>query len=136
MPFPDHYDNRHKVNLVGTWRPMKGLSVFFNWNYHSGNRITLPTHVIAIGEHAYTDMLFQAPYNSKLPDYHRLDVGADFVAPLGKGRSLDFNISTYNVYNHLNASFAMLDHDENGEYIGMAYGLVPIIPTLSVGYRF
>lgn len=136
VPFPDHYDNRHKVNLVGTWRPLKGLSVYFNWNYHTGNRITLPTHVIAIGENAYTDMLFQAPYNSKLPDYHRLDVGADFVAPLGKGRSLDFNISIYNVYNHLNASFAMLDHDEKGDYIGMAYGLVPIIPTLSVGYRF
>ena len=134
--FPDRNDNRHKINLVGTWRPHRNFSVFFNWNYHTGNRITLPTHVIALGSDSYTDMLFQAPYNSKLPDYHRLDIGADLVARLKKRRTLTFNLSIYNVYNHLNASFAMLDHDENGEYIGMAYGLVPIIPTLSVGYRF
>ena len=30
----------------------------------------------------------------------------------------------------------MLDTDADGKYIGMAYGLVPIIPTLSVGYKF
>ena len=81
-------------------------------------------------------MFFQAPFNSKLPDYHRLDIGADLSAPLPGKRKLNFNLSIYNVYNHVNAAFAILDHDENGEYIGMAYGLVPIIPTLSVGYKF
>ena len=136
FPFPDHNDNRHKVNLVGTWRPLKRLSLFFNWNYHTGNRITLPTHVIFYKQDAMTDMLFQAPYNAKLPDYHRLDIGADFTVPLKGGKSLDFNLSIYNVYNHLNASFAMLDHDAAGNYIGMAYGLIPIIPTLSAGFRF
>ena len=30
----------------------------------------------------------------------------------------------------------MLDTDSNGNYYGLAYGLVPIIPTLSVGFKF
>ena len=136
FPFPDHNDNRHKINLVGTWRPLRNLSLYFNWNYHTGNRITLPTHVVFYRQDAMTDMLFQAPYNAKLPDYHRLDVGADYSVPLDGGRRLNFNLSIYNVYNHLNASFAMLDHDADGNYIGMAYGLIPIIPTLSASFRF
>ena len=133
--FPDHNDNRHKVNLVATWRPSKKWNIFANWNYHSGNRITLPSHVIQY-EDGTSALLYQAPYNAKLPDYHRLDIGVDYRIFFNQGRTLNFNLSIYNVYNHLNASFAMLDTDADGKYIGMAYGLVPIIPTLSVGYKF
>ena len=135
FPFPDHNDNRHKVNLVGTWRPDKHWNIFLNWNWHSGNRITLPSHVIHL-EDGMTSLLYQSPYNAKLPDYHRLDLGIDYRLFTKRGNQLNFNLSIFNVYNHLNASFAMLDTDSNGEYIGMAYGLIPIIPTLSVGYKF
>ena len=81
-------------------------------------------------------MLFESPYNTPLPDYHRLDVGLDYSLLNRKGHRWNFNLSIYNVYNHLNASFAMLDTDSNGNYYGLAYGLVPIIPTLSVGFKF
>ena len=135
FPFPDHNDNRHKINLVGTWRPGKHWSLFFNWNYHTGNRITLPSHVIQTG-HGLSSMLFEAPYNAKLPDYHRLDLGADYTITNKKGHRWNFNLSVYNAYNHMNASFAMLDADANGNYYGLAYGLIPIIPTLSVSYKF
>ena len=135
FPFPDRNDNRHKVNLVGSWKAGKRLSFNWNWNYHTGNRITLPSHVIQL-ESGFTRMLYEAPYNAKLPDYHRLDVGADYRLTTKRGRLLTFSLSVYNVYNHLNASFAMLDQDENDKYIGMAYGLIPIIPTVSVSYKF
>ena len=133
--FPDRNDNRHKINLVGSWKPGKHWKVFFNWNYHSGNRVTFPSHVIAY-ERATSPMLFESPYNTPLPDYHRLDVGLDYSILNRKGHRWNFNLSIYNVYNHLNASFAMLDTDSNGNYYGLAYGLVPIIPTLSVGFKF
>lgn len=135
FPFHDRIDNRHKVNLVGTWRPTKRWNIFFNWNYHSGNRITLPSHVIQ-HDRGTSSMLYEAPYNAKLPDYHRLDVGADFRIHAGEKTELDFNLNIYNVYNHMNAAFAMLDTDEKGNYIGMAYGLVPIIPTIGATLKF
>lgn len=133
--FPDRNDNRHKVNIVGTWRPGKHLSIFFNWNYHTGNRITLPSHVIQL-EGGSTEFLYQSPYNAKLPDYHRLDLGVDYCMSTAAGRKVNINLSIYNAYNHLNASFAMLETDRKGNYTGMAYGLVPIIPTLSIAYKF
>lgn len=135
FPFHDRIDNRHKINLVGTWRPTKRWNIFFNWNYHSGNRITLPSHVVQ-HDQGTSAMLYEAPYNAKLPDYHRLDVGADFRIHVGEKTELDLNLNIYNVYNHLNAAFAMLDTDENGNYIGMAYGLVPIIPTIGATLKF
>ena len=138
FPYPDRNDNRHKINLVGNWNFAKGWYVSFNWNWHSGNRITLPSHVIMGDEGYVTDMVYESPFNAKLPDYHRLDISADYKWDIDdEGRRfLCVNLSIYNVYNHMNASFAMLDQDEKGNYRGMAYGLIPIIPTLSVSFKF
>ena len=132
--FPDRNDNRHKVNLVASWHIGKRWSLFANWNFHSGNRITFPSHYIVVnGNRRY---LYDAPYNTALPAYHRLDLGADFLTEFRSGRSLKVNLSIYNAYNHLNASLAFLRTGKDGTFSGMAYGLVPVIPTFSVTYKF
>ena len=132
--FPDRNDNRHKINLVASWRFAKNWSLFANWNYHSGNRITFPSHFIETdGGRKY---VFNAPYNTQLPAYHRLDVGLDWAKTFDNGHGLSFNLSVYNAYNHLNASMAFLETHNDGTFSGMAYGLIPIIPTVSVTYKF
>ena len=132
--YPDRNDNRHKVNLVASWHFAKRWEAFANWNYHSGNRITFPSHYIEVdGKKRY---LYDAPYNMQLPDYHRLDVGVDFTTVFRNGHSLKVNLSVYNTYNHLNASLAFLRTDKDGKFSGMAYGLIPIIPTFTVTYKF
>ena len=132
--FPDRNDNRHKINLVASWRFAKNWSLFANWNYHSGNRITFPSHFIETdGGRKY---VFDAPYNTQLPAYHRLDVGLDWAKTFDNGHGLSFNLSVYNAYNHLNASMAFLETHNDGTFSGMAYGLIPIIPTVSVTYKF
>lgn len=135
--FPDRNDNRHKVNLVASWHFAKHFSLFLNWNWHSGNRITFPTHILQGTDGPLRDVyVYDAPYNTKLPDYHRLDTGVDFSRTNAKGRTIKLNLSIYNTYNHLNAVFAFLERDKAGNLSGMAYGLVPIIPTLSFTYQF
>jgi len=133
--FPDRNDNRHKINLVASWQFAKHWEVFANWNYHTGNRITFPSHFIEEpdGTRRY---LYDAPYNTKLPDYHRLDLGLDYFTTFRSGHKLQVNLSVYNAYNHLNASMAFLETDAQGHYSGMAYGLVPIIPTITATYKF
>lgn len=132
--YPDRNDNRHKLNLVASWHIGKRWSLFANWNFHSGNRITLPSHYIVVNGNRRH--LYDAPYNTALPAYHRLDLGADFLTMFRNGRSLKINLSVYNAYNHLNASLAFLRSERDGTFSGMAYGLVPIIPTFSVTYKF
>ena len=130
----DRNDNRHKVNLVASWHFAKHWDFFANWNYHTGNRITFPSHFIDVdGKAKY---LYDAPYNTRLPDYHRLDVGVDFSTTFRNGHSLKLNLSVYNAYNHLNASMAFLQTNPDGSFSGLAYGLVPIIPTVTATYKF
>lgn len=130
----DRNDNRHKVNLVASWHFAKHWEVFANWNYHTGNRITFPSHFIVVdGKNKY---LYDAPYNTKLPDYHRLDLGVDYSTTFRNGHSLKLNLSIYNTYNHLNASMAFLQTNADGSFSGLAYGLVPIIPTITATYKF
>ena len=134
-PFLDRNDNRHKVNLVGNWNFSKGWYLSFNWNWHTGNRITMPSHKVYLDVGSYSTW-YESPFNAKLPDYHRLDMSLEYRWEVAEKRFVTFNLSIFNVYNHMNASFAMLDQDESGNYRGMAYGLIPIIPTLSVAYKF
>ena len=131
----DRNDNRHKINLVASWHFARHWELFANWNYHTGNRITFPSHVVeeADGGRRY---LYDSPYNTRLPDYHRLDLGLEFATTFRGGQQLKVNLSVYNAYNHLNASLAFLETDEDGRFHGMAYGLVPIIPTLTATFAF
>jgi hypothetical protein len=132
--YPDHNDNRHKINLVASWKFAPKWQVFLDWNYHTGNRVTFPSHVVpSDGKVRY---LYDQPYNTKLPDYHRLDAGLEFATKFRNQHGLKVNLSVYNVYNHLNASLAFLKTGDDGSFSGMAYGLVPIIPTISATYKF
>ena len=60
----------------------------------------------------------------------------DWAKTFGNGHSLSINLSVYNAYNHLNASLAFLESHADGTFSGMAYGLIPIIPTISATYKF
>ena len=132
--FLDRNDNRHKINLVGSWHFAKHWQAFANWNFHSGNRITFPSHYLVNG--SSKTYLYDAPYNHRLPNYHRLDVGIDYFTTFRNQHTLQVNLSIYNVYNHLNASLAMLETLPDGTFRGKSYGLVPIIPTITVSYKF
>ena len=134
--YPDRNDNRHKVNLVLNWQIVPWLTLRLNWNWHSGNRITFPSHIVKENGVAGGRYVYDAPYNTQLPDYHRLDLSLDGSFRTKRGRNLGVNLSVYNAYNRKNASLAFLTTDSEGNYSGLAYGLVPIIPTLSFSYRF
>ena len=132
--YPDRNDNRHKVNLVASWRFARQFELYVNWNWHSGNRVTFPSHVIR--DDLRSTYVYDAPYNTKLPDYHRLDLGLDWNIKTRRGRDFKINLSIYNAYNQPNASMAMLETDADGVLVGKAYSLIPIIPTFSLSYRF
>jgi hypothetical protein len=85
-------------------------------------------------------LVYDEPNNVKLPDYHRLDVGMNFVKTTKRGNTSIWNLSIYNAYCRTNAISAMedylsLDGITLASY-GTAMGIIPIIPTFSYTLKF
>lgn len=133
--FQDRFDNRHKITLTGSIRLTDKIVLNAMWNYHSGNRISIPTHYSVDAEGKAT-LMSPGPYNYQLPAYHRLDVGCDFHGHTRKGRKTVFNISVCNFYNRKNPVMALTTFTESGEPELKAWSLIPFLPSFSYRIEF
>lgn len=132
--YPDRNDNRHKLTLTGSHRFGKNIEIFATWNWKKGNRMTVESHIYdsVLGNTSY----YSAPNNIQLPDYHRLDLGADFHIRSRRGNESIWNISIYNAYCRKNAVFATVEIKEDGSYKGSGKAIFPILPSFSYTFRF
>ena len=134
--YPARNDNRHKFTLHATHRFSRRFDMYLAWNYHTGDRSTVPTQIIG-GEVYYT-----SPYNYKMPDYHRLDLGFNFRKTTRRGNESIWNLTLYNAYCRMNPMFTMLDHYKKSsspdEYktTFKTMAAIPIIPSFNYTLRF
>lgn len=153
--YRDRNDNRHKITLQANWRLNKKWELYAAWNFHSGNRMTLPTQylrgVYADGEgyknSFMSQWIYEEPNNVKLPDYHRLDFGANKHGKTKRGNAYVWNISVYNVYCRMNPVFAVAQRQGMSRthpdfdpgfvaFKGIGTSIVPILPTISYKVYF
>ena len=112
--FP-HFDRRHNINLVASYAFGKRRSWEINcrWNFGTGFPFSQtqayyphynPSHInhdyISDNEDVY--FLLAGFNQSRLPSYHRLDLGAKKKFYLGHRHTLELSISMTNVYNYKN----------------------------------
>lgn len=133
--YNDRNDNRHKLTLMAKHKFGKRFELYGAWNYHSGNRITIASHKTPDGTYIYLE-----PNNVKLPDYHRLDVGMNFVRKTKRGNTSIWNLSVYNAYCRINPITAEEEYDIVGNVniatYGLGIGIIPIIPTFTYTLKF
>ena len=138
--FYDKFDNRHKANIAMRYRCGKGTSLYAEWLYHSGNRLTLPTQYVYfpdLGEGGSQDFLYDVPNNVSAPAYHRLDIGVDLHHRTKGGHERIWNWSIYNAYCHLNTMWVDVKYDaDHGTVHAKAKGYIPIFPSFSYTYKF
>ena len=79
--------------------------------------------------------IYGSPKNYTLPAYDRLDLGFNWHHKTRNGGERTFNISVYNAYCHINPIFGMIEERE-GKMVGLAYGLIPIVPSISYLWKF
>lgn len=143
--YPDRYDNRHKLDVSATYGFNDRAEIYAGWHYHSGNRLTLPEQSLPgkyeyVGntEWSYYDdkWLRFEPNNVSLPDYHRLDIGANFRKTTRRGNTSIWNVSIYNAYCRMNPFFAEIDQESDGRRYVKAFAIFPVIPSFSYTLRF
>ena len=140
--YRDRNDNRHKFNITATHKFSKRFEIYGGWVYHSGNRMTVSGQGRYNGSteaeghiwHSYLQV-YTGPYNIKLPDYHRLDVGMNWIKQRSDGKVRTWNFSVYNAYCRMNPIYATIGEQWDG-YAAHSYGIIPIIPTISYTLKF
>ena len=132
--YPHRHDNRHKLTLMGLWKITDGIDLYANWNYNSGGWMTVPTHIYNPGE--VFDRVYTAPNNVNLPDYHRLDIGANFRKTTKRGNESIWNIGVYNAYCRKNVVFVAISEREDKSLYGEGRAIFPIIPSFSYTLKF
>lgn len=133
--YPARNDNRHKMTLTATRKFSDRFEMYLGWHYHTGDRTTVPTQVID-GNTYYT-----SPYNYKLSDYHRLDLGFNFHRTTKRGNESIWNLTLYNAYCRMNPMFSMLDYYKpsgSDEYKAkfVEAAAIPLIPSFNYTLRF
>lgn len=140
--YANKFDNRHKVNISVRHQLTQQIEVYAAWNYHSGNKITVPSQYIdgsvlpGINGKKTSQWIYEEPNNATLPAYHRLDLGANFHKVTKRGFERIWNISIYNAYCRMNVLYAKVEDMSKGQFTSKATGLFPIIPSFSYTLKF
>jgi hypothetical protein len=138
-----HFDRRHNVNLVGTYRFGSKLTweLSARWNFGSGFPFTQTQgyyEKIKFDQGIYTDytaengevgIIYAGLNEGRLPTYHRLDLNLKKRFFLSEYSKIDIDLSLVNVYNRENVFY----RDRiSGEIV---YQL-PFMPSIGVVWAF
>jgi hypothetical protein len=142
--FLANYDRRHVFNILGNYVLDDRWSIGGSFTFSTGRPFTLPT-----GRYEYDDYnvdLYSARNSYKLPNFHRLDLSANYEPRKNAQRKWkqSWSFSIYNVYNRKNpyTIFTQSVENDDGEVIDpnrkeakMVY-LFPILPSVSWKIKF
>lgn len=145
--YQPHFDRRHNLNLLGTYKFLKdkSLDVNIRWNFGSGFPFTQTQgyyEYLSFKDGASTNYLTQngdlgilyAGQNlGRLPYYHRLDISATKTFKIkmknGKENTMEVIFSCINVYNRKNVFYFNRIKNERVNQL-------PVMPSLAVNYSF
>ena len=161
--FPFTYDRRHLLNVVVNWQLNDHIFADFSWEFQSGACATLtdtyqeyiePDNQFSKGymsDNPYTSLYHKVSdktayvpgrNNYRLPCSHTLCAGINFHKQKERCERI-FNISVYNLYNHMNPTLVYAtEADEYGNYGGprryriKKLTILPIIPSFTLTYKF
>jgi len=149
--YPYRYDRRHDISVVGSYDLSDRIKLSATWVYGTGNAVTLAgSEFYATAPYLGSNFLggFDAEFfgeknNFRMGDYHRGDIGIDFVRER-KNRVRKWSIGAYNVYGRKNPFFLFYDTkfttDQNGNQISedvlKQASLFPIIPYVTYSLDF
>ena len=129
-------DRTHDIALVLSYQLSKKWTLSANWVFYTGNAVTFPA-----GKYKLDDQVifyYTERNGYRMPDYHRLDIGATWLLKQKKRFSSELNFSLYNAYGRENAytiSFReSKDDPERTEAVQLA--LFKFIPSISYNFKF
>ena len=139
-PFPARYDRRHDVSVVSSYRISDRVSISAIFVYGTGSALTVPVSRYFIDGRLVSE--FGERNAFRMPDYHRLDIGATiYPNPKKKKRfTSTWNFSIYNVYSRQNPFFIYFNTEVNEDQTvtieARQVSIFPILPSVTWNFKF
>ena len=137
--FPAAYDKPHDVSTQISYAFSKKLSISSLFVMSSGKVFSEPISRYFIGKNLINE--YGPINNSRMPVYHRLDIGLEYLLFSTLRHQGRIEVSVYNVYNRENSYYVY--HDILGDVDSFSIqmnrnfvGLFPILPSCSFKMKF
>ena len=137
-----HFDRRHNVNIVGTYRFGSTFSweLSARWNFGTGfpftqtqgyyEKVNFPgVYSDYTTQNGELGIIYGDLNGGRLPTYHRLDIDLNKRIQLGEYSRIDLNLSFINLYNRKNVFY-------RDRLTGEIVYQLPLMPSLGVIWNF
>jgi len=134
--YPARQDATHDLSVVGMFDLTDRWTVSATWVFNTGSAVTFPSGKYLINgnvEYYYTER-----NGYRMPDYHRLDLGATYsFKTKGKSES-SLSFSLYNAYGRKNAYLIDFeeDPDDATRTIAVKTYLFTFVPSITYNFKF
>jgi len=134
--YPAKQDIKHDISVVAIYDFNKKWSASASWVFNTGSAVTFPSGKYLINgniQYYYTER-----NGYRMPDYHRLDIGATRLLKKTKKFESSLNFSVYNAYGHKNPFSIDFEQDENNPAktnAVMTY-LFTYVPSVTYNFKF
>ncbi|HKK80802.1 MAG TPA: TonB-dependent receptor [Prolixibacteraceae bacterium] len=134
--YPARQDRLHDVSMVAIYKLSPLWTLSANWVYNTGTAVTLPAGKYYID--GTIANLYTGRNGYRMPDYHRLDIGATWLLSKSKRTRSELSFSVYNAYARKNPYSYIFGQDEDNPdktKTTMIY-LFSAIPSVSWNFKF
>ncbi|MEM8926856.1 MAG: TonB-dependent receptor [Bacteroidota bacterium] len=131
------FDKTHDIALYGNYELNNKWSFNANFIYQTGQPTNFP-----VGQFEFQGLVvpfFGLRNQTRLPDYHRLDISATLISKRNRNRDFqsEWVFSIYNVYNRMNAaSINFRQNQDTGVNEAIRTSIFGIIPAITYNFKF
>lgn len=137
--YPSSYDRTHDISVVLSYALGEYWTLSSTWVYATGNPTSYPASKYNV--QGNTLYYYTGRNSTRIPDYHRLDLGAtyDFKKNANRRYKQSVNISLYNAYARRNAYSVTFKQNSDNPNISEATRLSiigSVIPSVTYNFKF
>ena len=134
--YPAKHDRTHDLSIVAIFRLNDKWDLSSSWVYSTGNAVTFPSGKYEID--GTTVPAYTNRNGYRMPDYHRLDLGATYKIKKKERFESSLSFSLYNTYGHRNAYSISFRENENdpSKTEAVRMSLFQFVPSITYNFKF
>lgn len=138
--YPSVYDHRHEFKVNANYKLNSNINFSAVWIFGTGGAVTVPDskYYLFSGKLSnYSNepyLLYGERNSSRMPAYHRLDVGVNFEKENSRGLRI-WSMGVYNLYNRANPYFLTYTSNYTNSELS-TNSLLPILPYVTYRFKF